>query len=160
MTPRIVVGVDGSSGSRDALACALEEAHLRGAALHVVYAWRMPFALMLPEPTIAGFAPLSVEDLERLEVQLREQATQLAAGQIQEVLGNDPDVDVRSEVVEGDPAEVLVEAAQGADLLVVGSRGRGGFAGLLLGSVGQQTAQHAPCPVIVVPHNRGSEDGR
>jgi nucleotide-binding universal stress UspA family protein len=63
-------------------------------------------------------------------------------------------VDVEPVVREGAPARVLLEEADDADLLVVGSRGLGGFRGLLLGSVSQQCSHHAPCPVVVVPHER------
>jgi nucleotide-binding universal stress UspA family protein len=157
---RVVVGVDGSSGSRKALAFALEEARLRGATLHVVHAWRTPLALTLPEPSIAGYSPLSVEDVERLATELREKAEGLVEGEVEEVAGDDPGLDVRQDVFESDAAEALIEAARGADLLVVGSRGHGGFKGLLLGSVGQKAASHAPCPVVVVPDASAAQDER
>jgi nucleotide-binding universal stress UspA family protein len=153
---RIVVGIDGSSGSREALELALEEARLRGATLHVVHAWRMPLAVALPEPTLAGYAAVSVDDVEKIAAQLAEQAKQLVAGELQDLLAAGPGVEVVREIVQGDPAETLIEAARGADLLVVGSRGRGGFTGLLLGSVGQHVANHAPCPLIVVPHRHAA----
>ncbi len=65
-------------------------------------------------------------------------------------------IHVTRAVVEGTPAPTLLEAAEGADLLVVGSRGRGGFTGLLLGSVSQQCALHAPCPLVIVPPSSGA----
>ncbi len=68
-------------------------------------------------------------------------------------------VEVEAEAVEGPPAESLIRAGRGAELLVVGSRGRGGFAGLLLGSVSQQCAQHPPCPVVILPPAKEAEDG-
>lgn len=74
---------------------------------------------------------------------------------VDDALGVTPGVEVEQSVLEGTPAQVLVEAAQGADLLVVGTRGHGGFTGLLLGSVSQQAAHHAPCPVVIVPHPKG-----
>jgi nucleotide-binding universal stress UspA family protein len=157
---RVVVGVDGSSGSRKALAFALEEARLRGATLHVVHAWRTPLALTLPEPSIAGYSPLSVEDVDRLATELHEKAVGLIEGEVEEVAGDDPGLDVRQDVFESDAAEALIEAARGADLLVVGSRGHGGFKGLLLGSVGQKAASHAPCPVVVVPDASAAQDER
>lgn len=149
---RVVVGIDGSSGSRDALAVAVEQARLRGATLHVIYAWRMPLALALPEPKVAGFAPVNADDLDRLAVELGRKAEQVLEDELAGVLGGDQDLEVKREVVEANPAEALINAAEGADLLVVGSRGRGGFKGLLLGSVGQHVAHHAPCPVVIVPH--------
>jgi nucleotide-binding universal stress UspA family protein len=158
---RVVVGVDGSSGSRKALAFALEEARLRGATLQVVHAWRTPLALTLPEPSIAGYSPLSVEDVERLATELREKAERLVESEVEEVAGDDPGLEVRRDVFESDAAEALIEAAAGADLLVVGSRGHGGFRGLLLGSVGQKAASHAPCPVVVVvPDAPAAQDER
>lgn len=151
---RIVVGIDGSSESEDALEFALAEARLRGTTLHVVHAWRTPLTLALPEPTVMGYAPVSAGDLEQLAAKLRERAEQLVAEELHAVLGDDPRVEVRREVLESDAAEALVEASRGADLLVVGSRGRGGFSGLLLGSVGQHVAHHAHCPVVIVPNER------
>jgi nucleotide-binding universal stress UspA family protein len=152
--PRVVVGVDGSAGARNALELAVQEARLRGAVLHAVHAWRMPLALALPEPTIAGFAPVRVKDLDRLAEQLGEEASRLLHDELQTALGDDSGLEVKREVVEANPAEALIDAARGADLLVVGSRGRGGFKGLLLGSVGQHVAHYAPCPVLIVPHDR------
>jgi nucleotide-binding universal stress UspA family protein len=151
---RIVVGLDGSPGSRAALALAHQEARLRGAALHAVHVWRIPLGLSLPEPSVAGHAPVSVADLDRLAERFRQQANELLEQMLVEELGQEPEVEVRREVVEANPAEALIEAARGADLLVVGSRGLGGFRGLLLGSVSQHVAQHAPCPVAIVPQDR------
>jgi nucleotide-binding universal stress UspA family protein len=73
---------------------------------------------------------------------------------VSEVAGPDPEVEVETVAVHGSAAHSLVEAAANADLLVVGSRGHGGFAGLLLGSVSQQCAHHAPCPVVIVRAQR------
>jgi nucleotide-binding universal stress UspA family protein len=120
----------------------------------VVHAWQVPLSLSLPDPTIAGYAPVKAEDLDRLAEQLAAGAKQLVAGEIQPVLGDDPGVEVQQDVFEADAAGALVEASRGAELLVVGSRGRGGFTGLLLGSVGQQVAHHAHCPMVIVPHGR------
>jgi nucleotide-binding universal stress UspA family protein len=120
----IVVGVDGSEGSRAALRFALEEARLRGAGLHVVHA----------ERHYAG---------EQDRVAWLEDV-------VREVVGESPGVEIRRSIADGGAASVLVEAATEAEMLVVGSRGHGGFAGLLLGSVGQQVAHHAACPVAIV----------
>ncbi|GAA1984373.1 universal stress protein [Catenulispora subtropica] len=136
----IVVGVDDSPSSKHALRWAVEEARLRKAELHVVSAWEFPFA----QPTSPDDDPLpGVPSLE--QTALAELGTAVSEA------GGDPaDPAVITEIVHGSPARVLIEAAQGADLLVVGSRGRGGFSGLVLGSVGRQVINHAPCPVVVV----------
>jgi nucleotide-binding universal stress UspA family protein len=120
----IVVGVDGSEESKAALRWAHAEATLRHASLRAIHA----------EAHDAG-GPERVAWLD---------------GVVCEVLGESPGVEVVQSIVEGDAAHVLVEAVGQADLLVVGSRGHGGFAGLLLGSVSQACAQHASCPVVIV----------
>ncbi|HLI16526.1 MAG TPA: universal stress protein [Acidimicrobiales bacterium] len=134
----VVVGVDGSEPSSRALAFAAEEARLRGASLRVVYAWSLPAlstTAYLPPEAFEGVA----EDAERL-----------VRRQVAEVLGDEPDVPVDYEIESGPPANVILGAAKDALLVVVGSRGRGGFAGLLLGSVSTQVAHHASCPVVIV----------
>lgn len=156
---RVVVGVDGSENARAALAFAADEARLRGATLHVLHVWRMPLGLVLPEAGIAGYAPVSVEDLDRSAARLKMEAEQLLAHEVEAVLDPDPQLDVRSDVVEANPAAALLEASHGAELLVLGSRGRGGFKGLLLGSVSQHAARHALCPVVIVPPPPATPDG-
>ncbi len=137
----IVVGVDGSPESHEALRWAVREARLRGATLRVVHAWLMPVAFAGGAP---GFAlPVTHTEFEQDGRRVLNEALAAAAD---EVAG----VELERQVVEGSAARCLVRAAEGADLLVVGSRGHGGFAGLLLGSVGQQCAHHAPCPVVIV----------
>jgi nucleotide-binding universal stress UspA family protein len=141
MAGKIVVGVDGSGGSIRALAWALEEALHRGAHVEVVHTWQLPY--------------IGVEAV-MASVALREGDFEVAASALLDVtiaqVGPLPlGVQVERVVVHGPAAQVLKERAKDADLLVVGSRGRGGFAGLLLGAVSQQCAQHAPCPVVVVP---------
>jgi nucleotide-binding universal stress UspA family protein len=140
---RIMVGVDGSEESRHALRWAADKARRLGASLQVVHALWEPHSV--PHgPSI----PTMVRELQSF------------AGRPQHVIDEslaeiaDSHVPVRSEVISGSPAAVLIDAARGAEMLVVGSRGHGGFAGLLLGSVSQQCAAHAPCPVVVVPRNR------
>jgi nucleotide-binding universal stress UspA family protein len=133
----IVVGVDGSEESKAALRWAVEEARLRGAPLRAVYAWSLPYVEGL------GLAPTE-DELESHERDGRG----LLDAVIAEV--GSEGVDIERAAVQGGPARVLVEAAEGADLLVVGSRGHGGFTGLLLGSVSQQCAHHATCPVVIV----------
>lgn len=139
MTARIVVGVDGSAHSRRALAHAVAEARLRGATVDAVYAYAPPVYWSAPE-----FGVL----IPRPESEVVEDATQLLDRELAQV---PHDVVVAPVVVEGPAARALLETAHGADLLVVGSRGRGGFLGLLLGSTSHQVVTHATCPVVVVP---------
>jgi nucleotide-binding universal stress UspA family protein len=134
-SPIVVVGIDGSDESSAALRWAAEEARLRGAVLKVVSVWHLPTAGYMA-------VPISMEDTRAATVELIDQ-------QIKEVLGATPDPTLR-EVREGSPAPQLLDAAKGASQIVVGSRGRGGFSGLLLGSVSAQVAHHAPCPVTIV----------
>lgn len=137
---RIVVGVDGSEASKDALAWAARQARMAGSRLEVVMAWHIPgfaFGPGMLAPTSYDFAPAAESTLEET---------------VNKVLGDDSDVEVSLVVVEGPPALRLLETAAGADLLVVGSRGRGAFAGLLLGSVSDHCVAHASCPVVVVGH--------
>jgi nucleotide-binding universal stress UspA family protein len=136
---RIVVGVDGSPEAARALQWALDEARLHNVPLEVVHAWQFPAAVDL----VGAAADTLVRDLRRVAVDLLDRV-------VDAVAGTDPGVEVERRVVEGGAAASLVNAASLADLLVVGSRGRGGFAGLLLGSVAQQCLHHAPCPVVVV----------
>ena len=143
----IVAGVDGSPGSREALRWALAEARLRQTPLQVVYAWEFPHL-----PVGPGIAPpITADTVSRL----REAAEDVLDTALAETGDELEGVEIRRAVVEGPAASVLVEAAEGADLLVVGSRGLGGFRGLLLGSVSQQCAHHASCPVVIVRAPRG-----
>jgi nucleotide-binding universal stress UspA family protein len=145
---QIVVGVDGSDGSRLALRWAAEEARLRSAKLIAVIAWHVSsFWLGLAE---SGMAPSPAD------VALDEQAAEREASSrlqriVAEVLGDDPDIPIETKVLEGAAAPVLISQAREADLLVVGTRGLGGFRGLLLGSVSQHLSHHAPCPLVIVP---------
>jgi len=141
---RIVVGIDGSAESKQALRWAVAEAKLRGAALRVVHTWFFPY--IAPGP---GVDPVLL-DADLIET-VRRLAEELVDGELAELGDTTSGVDIERAVVEGAPAPALLEAAEGADLLVVGSRGRGGFTGLLLGSVSQQCAHHAPCPLVIVP---------
>jgi nucleotide-binding universal stress UspA family protein len=136
----ILVGVDGSRGSRKALTWAAAEAADHGADLVVVHVWERTL------PPASGNP--SVPDHRATET------SEGAAGElvqiIKEELGEDPPVVAQPRVKRGRAAEVLIEESAGADLLVVGTRGHGGFAGLLLGSVSQHVAAYAQCPVTVV----------
>jgi nucleotide-binding universal stress UspA family protein len=143
----IVVGVDGSSESKAALRWALDEARLRGATLRVVRAWTTPLVYE------GAFIPPDALDTDALQQEAAEALDEL----IGQASGAETPVSVERLVVQGAPARVLVEAAEQADLLVVGSRGHGGFAGLLLGSVSQQCAHHAPCPVVIIRPRRDAQ---
>ncbi len=137
----IVVGVDGSENSIRALRFAIEEARIRGCAVKAVHAWHVP-----PLAYEAGWAPAPL-DFGTFE----EIGRSALARSLEEADAAGSGVEIVPVVREGQPAAVLIEEAEGADLLVVGSRGLGGFRGLLLGSVSQQCAHHASCPVAVLP---------
>lgn len=140
---RIVVGLDSSEGSERALRWALDEAELRGAELELVHSFPPPEMVALP-----AVVTLPSDD------ELRKGAEEIIDQALTNV-GGPRDVPVVRTVRSGGAASVLCEAAEGADLLVVGARGLGGFRGLLLGSVTHQVVAHAPCPVVVsVPEHR------
>ncbi len=138
---RIVCGIDGSEGAQRALGWAIEEAKRRGAVLLLVHAWEMPYTVAYPFAAGPILESTAVEDAAQ---QVIDEAVEVARRQA-------PEVTVEHALVHGAPAMVLLEVAEKASLLVVGSRGRGGFAGLLLGSVSQHVVPHSPCPVVVVP---------
>jgi nucleotide-binding universal stress UspA family protein len=152
---RIVVGVDGSPGSLEALRWALAEAGLRGAEVRVVHAWMVPLIDAVPEPWAIGSPTLGPSE-DQVHEHLEAAARKVLDASMEEARPADPGVEIEGELAEGRPAAALLAAAQDADLLVVGSRGRGGFAGLLLGSVSAQCVHHAPCPVVVVPAEQAS----
>ncbi len=137
--PVVVVGVDGSEQARTASLAAAEEARSRGLALRVVCS-------VAPFNGSLAWVPAPV-DREALHADL---AVQLAAGR-DWLKSHFPDVDIRVDLVDGPPAEVLIEASATSELLVVGTRGRGGFAGMLMGSTSQGVLHHARGPVLVVP---------
>jgi nucleotide-binding universal stress UspA family protein len=138
----IVVGVDGSEGGTAALEFAAEDAALRNARLRIVSVWDIP-AMAYG----AGFAPpLGPETLDLF----RERAQKVAEDAAATAKQLQPSLDVEALAVQGQPADVLLEHAADAELIVVGRRGLGGFRSLLLGSVSQQVVQHATCPVVVV----------
>ncbi len=139
----IVVGVDQSDGAKAALRFALEEARLRQATLRAVHAWQFAY---LGAPGIEGSVPHAGGEFEAL----RSAAEAVLDATLEEVAVDAKGVKVERRVVQGAPAAVLVKESRDADLLVVGSRGHGGFAQLLLGSVSQQCAHHASCPVVIV----------
>jgi nucleotide-binding universal stress UspA family protein len=139
--PRIVVGVDGSPTSRAALRWAVRQAKLTDGTVDAVIAWEIPMVLQS-----YGWAPIYVEEAGDFKGNARKTLDTV----ISEEVGPADSQRVRSLVVNGHPAQALIDAADGADLLVVGSRGHGSFAEALLGSVSQHCAHHAPCPVLVV----------
>ncbi len=140
-TPRIVAGVDGSPSSRAALRWAVRQARLTGGTVDAVIAWQIPMMLQN-----YSWAPIGVEESADFAADARKR---IDAAVSEEVEPGDADL-VRTRVVHGHPAQVLLDAADGADLLVLGGRGHGSFAGALLGSVGQHCVQHARCPVVIV----------
>ncbi|MHB8060505.1 MAG: universal stress protein [Gaiellaceae bacterium] len=137
----IVVGVDGSECSRSALRFALEEAHIRRAKLRIVVVWHVPLAAYS-----AGWAPPPPSLAEDSETA----ANELLAEALETVKESGDSVEIEPVVREGQSAQILIEESAKAELLVIGSRGRGGFRDLLLGSVSQQCAHHARCPVTIV----------
>jgi nucleotide-binding universal stress UspA family protein len=169
---RIVVGVDASPEARRALAWAAAEARLRQAVLQVVHAYQAKSlaapvyfgsthtrdadvgAAGWPQPELAA----SLQRREAFEEAVRGQADELLAALLGELGETVSGVAVQRTVVEDrHPAEALVQLSVDAEMLVVGSRGRGGFSELLLGSVSHAAVLHAVCPVVVVPSSR---DGR
>lgn len=137
----VVVGDDGSRAAADAVRYAAEEARRRGAVLHVVRAWTIMSADRpddLPPGIVASLTELESSTREGEEARLTE------------VLGDAPGVEVTVHVCHGPSAQALLTASETADVVVVGARGRGGFASLLLGSVAEQCVRHAGCPVLVV----------
>jgi nucleotide-binding universal stress UspA family protein len=127
----IVVGVDGSPGSLRAVEWAATEAERRGGVLEIHTAYS------------PGYVFVTADDIRQAMQRIIEEATSAAAETA-------PDIPVRGVAHEATPARSLIAASRDADLLVVGSRGRGGFAGLLLGSVSQQCSLHAHCTTVIV----------
>lgn len=147
---RVVVGVDGSDGPLAALEWAVSEARLRGMDLHLVMAWQQPQYYGTSNGWALGMDPSG--DSTTILAQAAE--TEISRAGNEARLGHK--VAVTWEAVEGHPAEVLVRTGEDAAMLVVGSRGHGGFVGALLGSVSQHVISHARCPVVLV-RDRGQE---
>ncbi len=137
----IVVGVDGSPPSLKALEWAAEEASVKKVDLHVVVGWHLPLMLGMPLPLPTDFDPIGP-------------ARDVLEGAKEAIAGNYPDLVVKTHIAEGPAARALVRTASdvGASLLVVGARGHGEVSGLLIGSVSENVATHAKCPVVVVRH--------
>jgi nucleotide-binding universal stress UspA family protein len=134
---RIVVGVDGSDGSAHALRWAARQAEYSGAALEAIVAWQYP--------AFFGWAPVGVDSADFGSI-----AEKTLNDALNDVFGTEWPDWVQTRVIEGYPAQVLVDASEGADLLVVGSRGHAGFADALLGSVSTYCVHHAHGPVTVI----------
>ena len=133
---RIVVGIDGSAASNDALRWAARQAELTGSPLEVIMTWEWPASLGWSVPIPDDYDP---------ETEVR----QIVDGAVDAALAERPGVKADRQVVNGHPATVLVDATKGADLLVIGSRGHGEFVGMLLGSVSEFCTTNAHCPVLV-----------
>ncbi len=135
--PRVVVGVDGSQPSYAALRWAIRHATMIGGAVDAVAAWE-------PPSHYGWSAPVVDTSLDK------DLAERRFTEELHQVLGADPPVEVREHLVMGDPSDVLLTAAKGAEVLVVGSRGHSSVTRALLGSVSTRCAQHATCPVVIV----------
>jgi nucleotide-binding universal stress UspA family protein len=153
----IITGVDGSEASHRALRWALEQARLRGDAVVVVSAYRRT-AVRVPHTPVDPYLPVeamqAASDYRRSLQDEQDARDQRRAEQLIEqalhAVGGAGDVVVKPLTAAGDPGRILVERSEQADMLVVGSRGRGGVKGLVLGSVSQHCVHHARCPVVVV----------
>jgi nucleotide-binding universal stress UspA family protein len=141
--PGIIVGVDGSGHSQRALEWAMKEAAVR----HV------PLTVLTVHPSIVGYfggvvtTPQDVEQTEQVQVAVRTEADKVLTA----LEGPHPE-SVKIRAVHGFPVEELINASKEADLVVLGSRGMGGFTRMMLGSTAGQVVQHAHCPVTIVPH--------
>jgi nucleotide-binding universal stress UspA family protein len=136
--PRIVVGVDGSEPSKQALRWARRMAAGAGARLEAVIAWQYP--------VLTGWGPGAIP----LDYDLAQTMDKVLTDTVDATFGADRPADLKLTVMEGHPVSVLLSRSAGALMLVVGSRGHGGFVGLLLGSISASVAEHAECPVLVV----------
>jgi nucleotide-binding universal stress UspA family protein len=136
----IVVGVDGSPSSIEALEWAISQAALTGASIEAVIAWHFPNSYGVPLPDNADYSALAAETLDKAITTARN----ARPGARESAVG------ITTYVAEGHAAQILLDRARHASLLVVGSRGHGGFSEALLGSVSQHIVHHAPCPVVVI----------
>lgn len=136
---KVVVGVDGSEASMNALRYAIDEARRRGATVEIVHGWHVPYY-----GDFTGVMPYPGQELASAAERVVKDALASVENEAQ-------GVEITARAVESPPAYALTEAGKEADLIVVGRRGRGGFLGLLLGSVAQQVANHATCPVLLIP---------
>lgn len=151
----VVVGVDGSATSVEALRWALRHAAMLSAPVHVVVAWEQPVGYgavpPLGAPGVAYRVTASTEPLEDVSVAAREGAEHVAQEALARAGAASALVPLESLVVEGPAGPLLVDRSGEAEVLVVGASGHGAFMGLVLGSVAQHVTTHARCPVVVVP---------
>jgi nucleotide-binding universal stress UspA family protein len=143
----IVVGVDGSDGAEAALAFAAHEAAAHGARLRAVCAWDVSYVAYA-----GGFIP--PPDLSTTIERCADETARAAA---EHAATLEPSIYTEHQAVQGHPAEVLVAESRNATMVVVGSRGHGGFASMLIGSVSHEVAQHAHCAVAIVPKVAAAE---
>lgn len=134
---KIVVGVDGSESSKEALRWAVRLAPSLKASIHAIVAWEYPILLGADGGMPGSWEP----DVTAKEILKKS---------LDEVFGNKRPKGLKASISQGHPTSVLLEASKNAEMLIVGSRGLGGFAGLLVGSVSSTCAEHAKCPVLVV----------
>ena len=147
MAGKIVVGVDGSEPSHEALRWAAAEAALRGARIVAAHSWTFVPPTPIGEP---GMIPMPATDyVGQLDAERNAAQAELGAA-LEEVFPDGTPDDLESKLLEGDAEDALVREAADAELLVVGSRGRSGLKSVLLGSVSRHVVSHAPCPVVVV----------
>ena len=137
---KIVVGVDGSEGSRLALHWAIDEAKIRGSAIEIVHTWDF----IPPLDPVGGFVFVPDKDFQ-------ESAQLVVDNLLKSVSDLASSIAITTHVERGSASQILLNHAKTAELLVVGRRGRGGFIGLLMGSTATQVSHHAPCPVVIVP---------
>ena len=140
---RIVVGVEGSGYAREALIWAIEEAHHRSATVEVVTCFSPTYVPAAPD---LGYVPMDSFDLATEVEKMQNEVVESALA----VSDYGDRIEIQRTLKKGRPADTLMTAAEGATMLVVGNRGRGGFAGLRLGSVSQAIAHHSPCPLVIV----------
>jgi nucleotide-binding universal stress UspA family protein len=153
----VVVGVDHSEESLAALRIAGSEARRRGARLKVVHAWVMPVFDSVPDPFLVEWSAPVDPDPEATIEALRQGAEAVLDRAVSEAAEDLKGIEMEKVVIEDRPERALVDAAAGAELLVIGSHGHGRLHDLVLGSVSHYCTQHAPCEVEIVPSGRGHD---
>lgn len=155
MAGKIVVGVDGSEPSHEALRWAAAEAELRGARIVAAHSWTFIPPTPIGEP---GMIPMPATDyVGQMDAERNAALAELEAA-VAEVFPDGAPAGLETKLLEGDAEDALVRESADAELLVVGSRGRSGITSALLGSVSRHVVSHARCPVVVVkppPAERG-----